>query len=121
MGRDLTLLPLDAGNIGSWGYSHTILRLPRDYDMQADVLELELVELLPEADISSMTGGRVPDGESAGEQMYGRLTNDPYGNKYRFARAGALAKVLAKHYPDHQTTAYVRALKPEHPVILEWS
>ena len=124
MGVDLRLLPLDhlsetpSGRY--WGFSHTVLTVPRNSDAWSSFAEVE--EPMPEShDISSYVGKRVPDGASQGELMYGRIRDkNSYGEAFVWATAGALFPVLARWFPGHPVTEYIAHLPESNRVILDW-
>lgn len=119
MGVDLRLLPLDHLD-GSWGFSHTILSLPRK--RQAWPAFEPIVEPLPvNHNISSFVGATVPDGQSEGEHMYGRIRErDAYDCKYTWSTAGQLKPVLRQWFAEHAATAYIEALNDDTRVVLDW-
>lgn len=124
MGIDLRLLPVEhfgTMNGALWGFSHTVLNLPRNSEAWTAfrVLQQDLVP--PNADISSFVGGRVSDGSALGEMMYGRLRDrDSYGEPYRWVTAGALSPILTRWFPGNPVAAYVNAMKDDQRVILDW-
>lgn len=125
MGVDLRLLPLDhlsyqsAGSI--WGFSHTVLSLPRDSDAWPAFEAMRTEQVPAGANISSFCGKRVPDGASQGELMYGIIRDkDAYGSPYTWTTAGELKPVLAKWFATCPSTAYINALSDDTKVILDW-
>lgn len=120
MGIDLRLLPVDALRIeAGWGFSHTILPLPRHYDLFDAIRALDATPL-GLAKVSSYVGRRVPDGTCEGEPTYGELTTDAYGKPYSLLRAAQLAPVLREHIPDDPATAFVAACDPDRWIVLDW-
>ena len=128
MGVDLSLYPIDSlHEIGSyerglgkkWGFSHTVLTLPRNYGCWEALKRLPQIPIA-EWDIAGLVGGRVPDGKAEGERMYGRFDTDPYGEPYHAVQARGLAPELRRFFPDHPSTAYIGALPPDHLVVLGW-
>ncbi len=133
MGLDLRLLPLDhlsiTMNIGGkstcFGFSHTILNVPRNGSGAIDAIYKlwlkDSTEELPDGhEVAAHLGGRVDAGKYEGEQTYGTLDTDAYGERYTWVSAGTLAAVLTKYNPKHPTTAYIAALHPDNLVILDW-
>lgn len=126
MGVDLRLHPIDFltttkgnGVNRTWGYSHTILDLPRRQDVWPEIRQLESTSLA-NCDIAGFLGKIIPDGAAKGEHYYGRFTEDPYGKTYTMVFAEDLGPVLRKHFPDHPTTAYVSAMPPDDQIVLGW-
>lgn len=125
MGVDLRLLPVDfiddRDSPKPWGYSHTILPLPRTRDLWVEIATLKPAMLPAEHNISSFVGAVIDDGRHQGERMYGRFKDrDTYGCAYTWVRAGDLAPLLAKHGPSWPATAYISALPPDTLIILDW-
>jgi len=131
MGVDLRLFPVDflsTENVRmssgpaidkKWGYSHTILDVPRQQSVWPAVQKLPATSLAG-YDITGFLGQIIPDGKAEGEMYYGKYTTDPYGAIYKMVTAGNLGPVLRKHFPDHPTTAYVNAMPPDGLIILGW-
>ena len=124
MGVDLKLFPIDhleetstPEGSTSWGFSHTILPLQRDYGLWDAIKTIE-GRLVPPG-VSAFTGQRLPDGKCKDERTYGDLSTDPYGDPYRMVRAGDLAPVLTEHQPG-PAAAFIAACKPDRWIVLEW-
>lgn len=124
MGVDLRLLPvhhLHENTDGSlWGFSHTVLDVPRRREMWAVIEELDAQPIPATANLSSFCTGKVPDGKSAGETMYGWRPTDAYGAAYTWIKANALRPVFNEWLRDHPVTAYLNAMKNDEMVILDW-
>lgn len=126
MGLDLRLFPLDALNQdmtskSTWGYSHTILNVPRDGSGTIEAIAKMRATKLPNGhDINGLTAGTVNGGDSDGDGFDGKFDEDPYGDPYKWVEAAALAKVLKRKLPGHPTTAYISALPGDNKVILGW-
>ena len=142
MGIDLSLMPMDAlhrpdpldhertwysppkrgsNNKLWWGFSHTLLELPRHYEMYDAIRERCAVRLVPAERSITCFRARIPDGSWKDEAGYGMLPiEDPYGDPFTWAPAGGLAEVLTAFCPTAPTTAYVKALDPETLIILYW-
>lgn len=124
MGVDLRLLPLGClhSTLGtsSWGYSHTVLDVPRRRELWESIDKLGPVAIPVGSDISSFVGRRVPDGAAEGETMYGRLDKDSYGTAYTWIKAGDLVVAFFEHLPGHPVTQYLAALPVDSLVILDW-
>ena len=124
MGVDLRLLPVrhlhENPDGSSWGFSHTVLDVPRCHDMWSAVEALGPAPIPETANLTSFTTGRVPDGKSAGETMYGWRTKDSYGAPYTWIKASALRTVFNEWLRDHPVTAYLNAMKDDEMVILDW-
>jgi hypothetical protein len=121
MGLALRLFPIDRlWNGGTEGFSHTVLELGSiSWDL-GEVLR-EKARRLPDGhDISALLAGIIPDGYARGERYYGKLNTDAYGEPYRWLTARELSIYLDEHWPKHPTTAYVRAMKPDDLVVLDW-
>jgi hypothetical protein len=120
MGLALRLFPIDHLHGGTEGFSHTIL------DMGGVAWEIgavirEKARRLPDGhDISALLAGLIPDGYAKGERYYGKLDTDAYGEPYRWLMARELLVYLEEHWPNHPATAYVRAMKPDGLVVLDW-
>lgn len=134
MGIDLQLLPMDAyfpndrekSGEGGWGYSHSMLEVPRDYILYDSLRACpSLVEIPPKWDISTFATGTVPDGSSEGETMYGTGMKNPYGSRLTWCRAGDLYKRIVESKSAFLRTEepwaqFVRAMKPDTMIILYW-
>ena len=123
MGVDLRLLPIDClhnDNGMIWGFSHTVLSLPRR--SEAWPAFEPIVESLPAShSISSFCCARIPDGRSEGETMYGVIPDrDSYDCKYTWSTAGQLKPVLRQWFAEHAATAYIEALNDDTRVVLDW-
>lgn len=126
MGVDLRLLPMDCWIAkDGWGYSHSIIDLPRDYICWDDIRELNQ-HPIGSAKIASFIGRRIPDGKMAGEHCYGDLTEDAYGDPYKFVLAAQLGPVLEAAAKRHDSprmraaAAFVLASEPGRMFILDW-
>lgn len=110
MGLDLKLLPMDywnpsmpGGKPSGFGYSHTLLSLPRNSEAWKDINKLARQDVPLDADISSYVGRNVPNGDAEGETMYGShdlAEGDCYGAPLQWVPAFDLYMVLKKHYID---------------------
>lgn len=126
MGIDLRLFPIDAlhddtvAGKSPWGYSHTILGVPRNGEMFDVIANLRSKTLPDGHDISGHLGEVCRDGYHKDELVYGRFGDDPYGDPYTWVDAKALAEVLTRTLPSHPTTAYISALPSDTRVILGW-
>ena len=125
MGTDLRLLPVDAlhQNSGAvpWGFSHTVLNLPRRSEAWKAILGLPAERIPLPHNVSSYVGAHVPDGRAKGETMYGTLeAKDAYGDPYAWIRAGTLKPVLREFFRGEPTTAYVEAMRDDALIILDW-
>ena len=94
MGLDLTLLPAEAFKVDKgklWGFSHTMLRLSRDYNLWSHIKEVKSVSLdsFKEVDFTCFLSPN-KDGESS----YGQLTKTPYGDPLKFVKADDLLKAM---------------------------
>lgn len=123
MGVDCTLLPVEFEN-DQWGYSHTVLKLDRNYTVWEMLRKLPDAGAVPSS-FASHIGGRVREGEQAGEPCYGETQKDPYGDPVRCVRAGDLAK-LSKRLRSYglprtkASIAYCAQLPPETRIAIWW-
>jgi hypothetical protein len=120
MGRDLYLLPLDyLSRDRNWGYSHTVLNCPRNYELY-DAIEKRDPIVIQDIDVSCYMHV-IEGGDSEGEYGYGALPKtDPYGDPMTWLPASQLVPAFRKHLPKHPITAYLGALEPEVLVVLYW-
>lgn len=125
MGVDLRLLPIDClhsnPNGELWGFSHTVLTLPRRHDAWPEFDALHPDEIPETADISSFVTARIPDGTAAGETMYGKIgPTDAFGNRYTWLEALSIKPLLAEWFSGHPVTAYISALPDDTRIVLDW-
>jgi hypothetical protein len=119
MGLDLRLLPIDQLAL-PFGYSHTILNIGGlSWDLGGEIREC--ARRLPDGhDITAHLGSSIPDGPYKGVRRYGKLVEDPYGEPYRWLTAKELLPHLEKHWSKHPATAYVRAMREDGLIVLDW-
>lgn len=126
MGVDLRLLPVHHLHADSrtadksWGFSHVVLSVPRNRAMWKEIELLNPSEIPDGCSLSSYVTGRVPDGRSAGELMYGWTAKDAYDCKRTWIRAADLRPVFDRIIPGHPVTAYLNAMDGAEMVILDW-
>lgn len=128
MGVDCTLLPAVICEEAGCGFAHTMLPLERRQGLWP---KLRAIPPLP-IDVTEIRFSTylatIESGEHEGEPRYGRVTDTPYGDPLRFARAADLARVLAEHnlepdeehYTNEAVAAYLRCLPADAPVGLWW-
>lgn len=129
MGTDLRLLIADrprefrtrAGRRDLWLLAQTILQVPQDYELFADIRARALPTLISDhASCVRVSSWVATTGDD--EQGWGDLdlASDCRGDPYTWIDAGDLAPVLDRHLRLYPVTAYVRAMRPSDKVILDW-
>jgi len=119
MGMDLKLLVVD-GASESWGFSHTILSVSRDYDLFRKIIgdfERRTFNL-------SIYVATVPDGSMEGESYYGHVKDTPYGEPITYIEIEKLAKTMSKCTDLSQNNKAILAYLKDCPydlVALYWS
>jgi hypothetical protein len=129
MGVDLKLLPLYAkSNIG-FNFALTMLELDRRYQLFEQIEKIPTVTL--EGTFSTYLA-RIPDGSWQGENAFGVVKEDAYGNKIQFVQAGQLADIMGKWYSELKeewsqydfhnkaAIAYLKCLPKDHLIGLYW-
>lgn len=109
MGIDLYLLPFDC-DLPQISFSHTILKVPRDYEMFDRINKCEQ-HPVPK-DFTSF----VSRDEEYEESHYGTTTEDSYGARVMYILAGDL-KTVGLESPIRD---YINALPDETKVALFW-
>lgn len=92
MGVDLRLLVVD-GNLGHWGFAHTVLNLDRDYDLHEAINAMN-PQLRPAWKLSTWAGQIIPDGKYKGERTYGDVESDPYGDPLKYLTSQQVAEAF---------------------------
>jgi len=126
MSKSLHLFPIDNLEVIASsevervsGYSHTVLNAP--LGLPFDEIDALRPKRLPRRhQIYGIVAGRISDGRHAGEHTDGRFTRDPWGDRYTWVRADELGEVLARSFPFHPVTAYIRALRADCMIVLGW-
>lgn len=122
MGLDLRLLPIDFLS-DNWGYSHTVLDLPRSaaYAVR-DGLNNNSARPMGKMKIASFAARpkNYPDLGYADLQE-----KDAYGDPYTYVAAADLLPILEKAIPGHPATVFVKAMigrkmQPTDLIILDW-
>ncbi len=129
MGIDLKLLPLETREDMDWGFAHTMLELDRRHELW-DFIDDEVPVITKDNFKFSSYCAPIPSGEWEGENGYGEITEDPYGNAIKWCRAGKLAEVMEKFYTDgggYKTDyrnlaaiAYLKVLPTDNLIALYW-
>lgn len=120
MGVDLKLLPIDYDD-GSWGFSHSIIRVERDYELFDQIRDLPKQGHPPENFTSYLS--TIPSGSMRGESCYGPTKQDCYGCNLYCVRAGDFANIRLRRGTSKQVRAvlaYVRALDPDTRIVPYW-
>ena len=117
MGIDLRLLPFDCDQ-GALVYSHTILDLGRNCELQREIRKLPA---LPVPDNFRSFVGREPEYNGI---CYGVTNKTPYGDPLQFVLAGNLCAVdLPKEagHIEQAIWAYLKCLPHQTKVALYWN
>lgn len=115
MGVDVVFLPVEC-DYEDVCYGHTLLPLERRYDLQAEILKLELKQF--NRKISCYLGRN-----SQGESSYGDIDKDCYGEALMYLTAGELLLVDAAtiEHRNKAVWAYLRELPPQTKIVIYWS
>ena len=105
MGIDLILLPYDSSF-----FSHTVLRVDRDYDLY------DAIRDIPSKEVDDNFTSYVSRDDQCEETHYGKTIENPYGQRTAFV----LAKDLKRVRIPGPTGAYIRELDDDCKVALYW-
>lgn len=128
MGLDLTLMPLKderelAGSI--LGYDR--LQFVRDYKIFAQIADVKGNSAVPDKGVEAIVQTHpLPPGVKVG--IYGNLgirntRENPYGKEMVYTTAGEMRKIVLPEdvSPTNKAImAYIKALRKDTPIILEW-
>lgn len=115
MGVDLRLLPFDCDH-DDFAFSHTLLELGRNYELHAQIRQLNQFPV--------PSGFTSFSGRSANfdDICYGTTVSTPYGEDLTYTTAGELCQIPKNYRAEWERPvwAYLDALSPETKVALYW-